>query len=98
MTMNKDKLKISLHFFEWRCPCFIYGHFQHIRGKKERAIRGRKAFIDVIKKYNIASSSIFDGIGKLKSGIWGLLPRIMRISDTLPLLVSPDMLNHRAIN
>ena len=57
-----------------------------------------KGFIDIIKKYNIASSSIFDGIGKLKSGIWGRSATKERISDTLPLSVSPDMLNHRAIN
>ena len=76
----------------------LFHLFQHIREWKERAIRGRKAFIDIIKKYNIASSSIFDGIGKLKSGIWGRSATKERISDTLPLSVSPDMLNHRAIN
>ena len=57
-----------------------------------------KGFHRYFKKYNIASSSIFDGIGKLKSGIWDPSATKERISDTLPLSVSPDMLNHRAIN
>ena len=40
----------------------------------EGVIWRREVFMYIIKKYNIASSFIFDNIVKLKSGIWGPSP------------------------
>ena len=40
--------------------------FQYIRGWREGAIWRREVFMYIIKKYNIASSFIFDNIVKLK--------------------------------
>ena len=41
-----------------------------------RSDSGEAGFHIYYKKYNIASSFVFDGIGKLKSGIWGPSPTI----------------------
>ena len=56
--------------------------------------------VHMLKKNTaLCAHSFFDGLAKVKLGFWARhLPKIMRISDTPPLLVSPDMLNQHAIN
>ena len=74
MTMRRYKLKISRNFMKWRCPCYIHGLFSLFEDGERRRFKGGRLSYTLFKKYNIASSSIFDGIGKLKSGIWGSSP------------------------
>ena len=57
MSEVKKKLEISRHFFKCRCPCYICRYFQHIRGWREGAIRGRQAFIYIIKSTTLRAHS-----------------------------------------
>ena len=83
------RMALSL-FYLWVFPAY---------SRKEREGDSReKGFYRYYKKIQHCELIHFWWYRKLKSGIWGLLPRIIRISDTLPFLVSPDMLSHRAIN
>ena len=53
-----------------------------------RSDSGEAGLYIYYKKYNIASSFVFDGIGKLKSGIWGPSPTIDDENFRYPAFVS----------
>ena len=96
---EETQVRYTRHFLKWRCSCYICGYFRYIQGLREGEIRRRKGFICLKKNTALCAHSFFDGLAKLNLGFWARhLPKIMRISDTPPLLVSPDMLNQHAIN